>query len=194
MISEKELAALVEMSPAAIKFYLAAILSSGGEGDTGSTFEEMSMDKEECKALFGDAIAERDGRVFVAWRIGRPIKRAASEKALVDLVVNMFNATAPDGVAKVLRNTIKDGGQRHKQIVARFKDMKEFYSLDGKEAALAFGKFFQYCWQSNFLCNKVQKREGQFENFKVTFDWILKPKWFPLICQGDFNKEPFDPR
>lgn len=194
MISEREVNALVDLPPEAIRFYIKAVFMAAGGGDTGSTYEGLGLAKEDADRLFSPAIVERDGTVHVDGRIGQSMKKAANESILVDVVVKMFNASAPIKVPKIERKSIKAGSKRQSSIVRCFRDFKSIYGLDSRQAALAFGKYFDYCWTSKFLSNETAKQEGRHENFKITFDFLLTPTYFPQICEGKWCEEPFNPR
>lgn len=189
MISEKEVMALSTMDPKAVKFYLMVRLNANDTGETGKKFEDLGMDEAEAIESFNGYVSSSEGLVVLANKIGTGVKRPVTESMIVDVIVKMFNQTAPDSVGKVSRNKISNGGLRHKTIIARFKDMKAFYSLDNRQAAVAFGEFFSYCWQSKFLRNETNWD-------KVTFDWIMKASKFPLICEGTYDdgKEKFNPK
>ena len=99
MIAEREVNALIDIDPEAIRFYLYAMLLSGGSGCTGNSFEDMRFSKEKSIETFGDIFSEKDGKVYVDGRLGKSTKKAVSEAMLVDLIVNMFNSSAPSKVS-----------------------------------------------------------------------------------------------
>lgn len=86
------------------------------------------------------------------------------------------------------------GKDRQRQLRQRWRDAWEFEAKKGRpwkdasDGIAWFGRMFAYCKQSKFLMGKVPGRDGN-PPFELKLDWLIGPKNFARIIEGDFHRE-----
>ncbi len=93
-------------------------------------------------------------------------EKISSEKVPYTEIVEIFHRKCPD-----LPRVIKVTDQRKKFLNARWK---EYPSID------FWNQFFETVSKSQFLNGKVN-------DFKATFDWLIRPNNFVKVVEGNYN-------
>lgn len=75
---------------------------------------------------------------------------------------------------------------RKRHLVSRWREVVATDNITNpREGVEIFRQFFQRVSQSDFLCGRVQGRNGR--AWKATFDWLVLPTNFLKVCEGHYD-------